>query len=145
MKKIFAAGVLSAALLAMTGGVSPAAAHGALAVGSTSDVAKDGIAMGTAINYDTASEARKTALEYCKNYKSAPKAALQCRIVGSFKDECYAISFDPKAGTPGAGWAIASSKAAAERRALENCKTTAGADRIQFCEITESKCDGDAK
>ena len=120
---------------------SPAGADGALAVGSTADVAKDGIAVGTSINYKTAAEARDAALKRCKDYKPAPKAAALCRSVGTFRGECYAVSFDPKPGTPGAGWAIASTKDLAEERALENCKTTAGADRQDACRIEESKCD----
>jgi hypothetical protein len=119
----------------------PASADGALAVGSTSDVAKDGIAVGTSINYKTAEEAREAALRRCRDYKPAPKAAAQCRSVGTFRGECYAVSFDPKAGTPGAGWAIASTKDNAEERALENCKATAGPGRADFCRIEESKCD----
>ncbi len=128
------------ALLALAG--SAARADGALAVGSTSDVAKDGIAIGTSINYKTGDEAEAAAMERCRNYKPAPKAAAQCRSVGSFKDECYAISFDPKEGTPGAGWAIASSKELAEQRAMANCQITAGEGRRDFCRIEESKCDG---
>jgi hypothetical protein len=120
---------------------SPAGAAGALAVGSTSDVSKDGIAVGTSINYDTAEQAREAALKRCREYKPAPKAAAMCQSVGTFKGECYAVSFDPKAGTPGAGWAIASTKDLAEERALENCKATAGASRREFCRIEESKCD----
>jgi hypothetical protein len=121
---------------------SPTLADGALAVGSTSDVAKDGIAVGTSINYKTPDEAEQAALKRCKDYKPAPKAAAQCRSVGTFKDECYAVSFDPKEGTPGAGWAIASTKALAEERALANCQITAGEGRRDFCRIEESKCDG---
>jgi Domain of unknown function (DUF4189) len=128
------------ALLAVAAS-SPAGAAGALAVGSTSDVSKDGIAVGTSINYDTAEEARSAALKRCREYKPAPKAAAMCQSVGTFKSECYAVSFDPKAGTPGAGWAIAATKALAEERALENCKATAGATRRDFCRIEESKCD----
>lgn len=129
------------ALLAAVAGSSPAGAAGALAVGSTSDVSKDGIAVGTSINYDTPEEARSAALKRCREYKPAPKAAAMCQSVGTFTGECYAVSFDPKAGTPGAGWAIASTKALAEERALENCKATAGATRRDFCRIEESKCD----
>ena len=121
---------------------SPTLADGALAVGSTSDVAKDGIAVGTSINYKTPDEAEQAALKRCKVYKPAPKAAAQCRSVGTFKGECYAVSFDPKEGTPGAGWAIASTKALAEERALANCQITAGEGRRDFCRIEESKCDG---
>jgi hypothetical protein len=120
---------------------SPARADGAVAVGSTSDVVKDGIAVGTSINYETADEALQAALRRCRDYKPAPKAAAQCRSVGTFHDECYAVSFDPKEGTPGAGWAIASTKALAEERALANCQVTAGESRRDSCRIEESKCD----
>ena len=130
------------ALLAAVAGSSPAGAAGALAVGSTSDVSKDGIAVGTSINYDTPEEARSAALKRCREYKPAPKAAAMCQSVGTFKSECYAVSFDPKAGTPGAGWAIAPTKELAEERALANCQVTAGEDRRDFCKIEESKCDG---
>jgi hypothetical protein len=120
---------------------TPAGADGALAVGSTADVAKDGIAVGTSINYKTADEAAEAALRRCRDYKPAPKAAAQCRSVGTFRGECYAVSFDPKAGTPGAGWAIAATKGQAEERAMANCQTTAGEGRRDFCRIEESKCD----
>jgi Domain of unknown function (DUF4189) len=120
---------------------SPAGADGALAVGSTGDVAKDGIAVGTSINYKTASEAEQASLKRCRDYKPAPKAAAQCRSVGTFRGECYAVSFDPKEGTPGAGWAIASTKALAEERPIANCQITAGDGRRDFCRIEESKCD----
>jgi Domain of unknown function (DUF4189) len=120
---------------------TPAGANGAIAVGSTANVIKDGIAIGTAINYQSADEAREAALKRCREYKPAPKAAALCLSVGTFKGECYAISFDPEPGTPGAGWAIAATKETAEDRALENCKTTAGASRQDFCKIAESKCD----
>jgi hypothetical protein len=111
----------------------------------TSSVTKDGVAFGTAINYGTEDEARAAALDYCRKYKSAPKAAAQCRVIGKFKDKCYAIAMDPKAGTPGAGWAIAADKPEAEDYALSNCKVTAGASRTEFCVVQESKCDGEKK
>ena len=120
---------------------APAVADGALAVGSTADVAKDGIAVGTSINYKTADEAAQAALKRCRDYKPAPKAAAQCRSVGTFRGECYAVSFDPKEGTPGAGWAIAATKARAEERANANCRLTAGEGRRDFCRIDLSRCD----
>lgn len=131
--------VAMVAMMAVAG--APARADGALAVGSTSDVAKDGIAVGTSINYKTADEAAQAALRRCRDYKPAPKAAAQCRSVGTFRGECYAVSFDPKEGTPGAGWAIAATKAQAEERAIANCQLTAGESRRDFCRIEESKCD----
>ena len=127
------------ALVAMAG--SAAYADGALAVGSTADVVNDGIAVGSSVNDPSAEEAEQTALEQCRGYQPAPKAAAQCRSVGTFKGECFAISFDPGDGTPGAGWAIAATKALAEQRAIANCQITAGEDRRDFCRIEDSGCD----
>ena len=73
--------------------------------------------------------------------KGAPKASDLCRVIATFHNECYAVSLDPKAGTPGAGWAIAADKETAEERALAHCKLTAGPDRAQYCEMSESNCD----
>src|SRR5712671_1709950 len=94
-------GCIFALLAAALAASPPAGAAGALAVGSTSDVSKDGIAVGTSINYDTAEEARAAALKRCREYKPAPKAAAMCQSVGTFKSECYAVSFDPKPGRLG--------------------------------------------
>src|SRR5262249_51765093 len=88
-----------------------AGAEGALAVGSTGNVAEDGLAIGTAVNYKTREEAVSTALEYCRNYKPAPRSAESCQLIGSFTRECYALAYDPQAGTPGAGWAFGPSAA----------------------------------
>jgi hypothetical protein len=120
---------------------SPVRADGALAVGSTADVVRDGIAVGSSINYKTADEAVAAAMERCRDFKPAPKAAASCQSVGTFRGECYAVTFDPKPGTPGAGWAIAPTKELAEQRAMQNCKITAGSTRAEFCKLEESKCD----
>jgi hypothetical protein len=134
---------LSVALTAIVLGLLPAPAwsEGALAVGSTGNVTKDGIAFGTAVNYGSSAAARDAALEKCRGYKSAPKAAAQCRLIGAFHRECWAIAMDPKPGTPGAGWAVASDKATAEQRALDACRATAGAGRTEFCEADSADCD----
>ena len=81
-----------------------------------------------------------TAVFMCTLF-GAPLAAARCQLVGAFKSECYGIAMDPKAGTPGAGWAIAATKTMAEQRAIDNCKETAGSDRREFCEVAEAKCD----
>jgi len=133
--------LLAIVAMAALAGSSPAAGDGAIAVGSTASVVKDGIAVGTAINYDSADEALAAALRRCHDFEPAPRAAAQCRSVGTFRGECYAISFDPEEGTPGAGWAIAATKELAEERALANCQITAGESRRAFCRIEESKCD----
>jgi Domain of unknown function (DUF4189) len=134
---------LSVALAAIVLGLLPAPAwsEGALAVGSTGNVTKDGIAFGTAVNYGSSEAARSAAMEKCRGYQSAPKAAAQCRVVGTFRRECWAIAMDPKPGTPGAGWAVASDKPTAQQRALDACRTTAGAGRTEFCEADSADCD----
>ena len=119
----------------------PAGAAGALAVGSTSDVVGDGIAVGSSVNYPSIDEAREAAIQSCHGYARAPKAASACAAIGTFHGECYAVSYDPKPGTPGAGWAIAASKDLAEERALESCQAAAGPTRRDQCRIAESKCD----
>jgi Domain of unknown function (DUF4189) len=125
--------------------LAPIAAHafGALAVGQTASVAKDGIAMGTSWGHETAEKAGNLALEYCHKWKDkgAPVAAKQCRVIATFHNECYAVSLDPKPGTPGAGWAIAADKETAQARAVAHCKLTAGSDRERYCEVSESNCD----
>jgi len=141
MTKTIAAG----ALLLVVGFALPADAAGALAVGTTANVAKDGIAFGTAWNYESEAKARDVALDNCKKFKGAARAVRQCRLVGSFDGECYAISMDPKVGTPGAGWAIAATKALAEARATDNCRAAAGRGRTEFCKVTESNCDSAKK
>jgi len=120
---------------------SRADAEGALAVGSTGNVAKDGIAVGTAVNYKTREEAVATALERCRNYKQAPRSAETCQLVDTFTRECYALAYDPQPGTSGAGWAFGPSGAAAEHRALAACQIAAGKERAQYCAIKETKCD----
>jgi Domain of unknown function (DUF4189) len=122
----------------------PSAAEGALAVGTSGDVAADGIAIGDAINEATPEEAAASALAYCRgknNHKTAPNAVPHCQIVGAFRRQCDAYALDPANKTPGAGWAIAATKDAAESQALANCQTAAGASRSQFCKVIASRCD----
>jgi hypothetical protein len=116
-------------------------AEGALAVGASGNVAKDGIALGGAIDKPTKQAAIDQALETCRRYDGAPKMAALCRIVGTFTRECFATAYDPKSGTPGVGWAIGPDKATAEERALAACQATAGASRRKFCKGSQSFCD----
>jgi hypothetical protein len=135
-------GILAAAIwLAVHGMTSPAQAEGALAIGSSGNFAKDGFAVGGAINKATKQDAIDQALATCHKYEGAPKMAAICRIVATFTRECFAINFDPKPGTPGVGWAVGPTKEAAEERALAACQTTAGAARRKFCKLEQSFCD----
>jgi hypothetical protein len=130
----------------LTGAVMLTAAHaargeGAIAVGSSGNFAKDGFAFGGAINKPTKDAAREQALATCRKYDGAPKMAEVCRVISTFNRECYALSFDPKPGTPGVGWAIAADKETAEERAQAACEATAGATRRSFCKVNQSFCD----
>jgi hypothetical protein len=134
--------VVGAILLAAVQGMTPVArAEGALAVGASGNFAKDGFAVGGAIDKATKQDAIDQALATCRKYEGAPKMAAICRIVATFRRECFAINFDPKPGTPGVGWAVGPTKAAAEERALAACQTTAGAARRKFCKLEQSFCD----
>ncbi|HEY4820999.1 MAG TPA: DUF4189 domain-containing protein, partial [Xanthobacteraceae bacterium] len=133
--------MVGAILLAAVQGMTPVArAEGALAVGASGNFAKDGFAVGGAIDKATKQDAIDQALAPCRKYEGAPKMAAICRIVATFRRECFAINFDPKPGTPGVGWAVGPTKAAAEERALAACQTTAGAARRKFCKLEQSFC-----
>jgi hypothetical protein len=135
--------VLLQIAFALTNSASNAA--GALAIGSTGDVAKYGIAVGTAVGYSSENEANEHALASCRAFQTSSQAVRQCKIVSTFHGECHSEATDPKSGTPGYGWAIASTKQQADERALANCRATAGADRQRFCVLDmkpdEKQCD----
>jgi len=135
---IAAGAVLGLAVHALT----PAAlAEGAIAIGASGNFAKDGFAFGAAINKSSTDEASQEALGTCKEKEDAPKMAQICRVVMTFSQECYALAFDPKPGTPGVGWAISDDKVKAQERAQKNCEVTAGPGRRDFCKVNESGCD----
>jgi hypothetical protein len=117
-----------------------AAAEGAMALGVTGNITKDGYAIGININSSSETEARDAALKYCKSHGS-DVARAKCEIFATFHGQCAAEAEDPQPGTPGAGWAIAADKAAAEKMAMTNCLATAG-DRGSFCKVVTSVCDG---
>jgi hypothetical protein len=119
-----------------------AAAEGAMALGVTGNITKDGYAIGININSGSEAEARDAALKYCQSHGS-DVARAKCEIFATFRDQCAAEAEDPKPGTPGAGWAIAADKAAAEKMAMTNCLATAG-DRGSFCKVVTSVCDGNS-
>lgn len=134
-------------LLAMTAAVvREARADGALALGIPANVAKDGFSYGWAYDHPSTNAAKEAALKACKtNDEGSSQAKKLCRIYDSFVGRCAAIAMDPKAGTPGVGWAIDDDRAGSEKSALANCKVTAGEDREDFCEISRSICDGEKK
>ena len=115
-----------------------APAEGALAVGVTGNVGADGVAVGGAYDSPTRDAAIATALDTCRKQPNIPKAVAQCKLVGTFTKQCYAAAFDPKSGTPGAGWAIGADTATAKKQALAKCQATAGAARTKYCKVDAS-------
>ena len=117
-------------------------ADAALAVGLPPDVAKQGIAMGYALNHATKEAAQAEALKRCREFRDAPQATRDlCKIVENFRDRCVAIALDPEVGTTGLGWSVAKKQEMAEEIAMEKCVDTAGKKRRDFCRITFTRCD----
>src|SRR5262245_48588343 len=129
---------LAAATLALSGR-ERAWAEGALAVGTTGDVVRHGIAFGVAV--DVAKEvAEEIAVKRCRTFK-ARQAADRCRVVATFSGECFAIAYDPTPGTPGAGWGIGPDQLAANQKAVAMCEQSAGAARKGHCQVERHGCD----
>jgi hypothetical protein len=126
-------------LLFLLSGLGSASAIGALAIGVTGDIAKDGYSLGATVNHDNEASARKAALDWCNTHGSK-KTQGKCKVVEVFRNQCVAESLDPKVGTPGAGWAIGPDRATAENRATEICKASAGRSRRDFCRIEFYEC-----
>jgi Domain of unknown function (DUF4189) len=126
-------------------------ADGAVAIGLPSNVARDGFAVGHQVNAPDLETARKGAVAGCqKSIGASDKTKTLCKVVATFQNQCFAVAIDPKDGTPGVGWAIEENSALAEKEAVAQCRTTAGADREQFCVVMRDKgknvdCDGNAK
>ncbi len=98
-----------AVLLAFSLAVPPPAAlaEGAVAIAEPRDVAKDGYSSGISYNYGNVSGAEERALQECRNSRDAsPETRKLCKVVRTFRNQCVPSALDPKAGTPGAGWAI---------------------------------------
>jgi Domain of unknown function (DUF4189) len=125
---------------------SLAVAEGALAIGLPNDVTKNGVALGWNANSATSAEATQKAMANCQNVQnSTPAARSLCAIVGSFHDQCVAGAENPKAGTPGVGWAVAADKNTAEQQALTMCKMKSPPAQQADCKVLTSGCDGSGK
>jgi tetratricopeptide (TPR) repeat protein len=116
-------------------------AEGAIAVGSSGNIAKDGLAFSGVANKSTKQEAIDITVKACRQYSGAPRAAVLCKSVATFAEQCFAIAEDPKGGTPGAGWATGVDFATATKKALDLCRSTAGPSRSAFCELEGADCD----
>jgi hypothetical protein len=123
----------------LLGGGLRAWADGAVAVGTTGDVVKDGIAFGRAVN-ESKEAAAESALRNCRTFH-ARAAADRCKVVATFSGECFAIAYDPKPGTPGAGWGVGANQFLANQKAIAMCEETAGSARRGQCEVATGGCD----
>src|SRR5262245_22221217 len=115
---------LTGALLLTAVALGAAAAHAdaALAVGQPGDVAKQGVAVGWAVDYPNKAAAEAEALTRCRAFGDAPQATRDlCRIVESFRDTCLAVALDPDRGTTGVGWGVHKNREWAEDAAMEKC------------------------
>ena len=136
-------GAFSALVVGALVGANDSRADGALAVGIPPDVAKQGLAMGYALNYATSEAAQEVALKRCREFRDAPQATRdQCKIVEKFSKRCVAVALDQDSGTTGLGWSVARSQEAAEGGAMEKCAETSGRKRQEFCRVTLTSCDG---
>jgi hypothetical protein len=134
--------LLGAAVLAATafaGAAPPARADGAIAIGSTGDVVRDGIAFGQVVD-EPKEAASETALQHCRSFK-ARAAAERCKVVVTFSRQCYAVAYDPEPGTPGAGWGVAPDDLEAMQKAVSMCEEAAGPARKGYCQVVRSGCD----
>lgn len=135
-------GVAACAAAVLLGAGPRAWADGALAVGSTGDVVRDGIAFGMVVD-EPKERAAGEAIRRCRTFQ-ARAAAERCKVVATFRGECFAVAYDPQPGTPGAGWGIGPDQAAANRKAIAMCEGTAGPGRKGFCQVESAGCDGQA-
>jgi hypothetical protein len=146
MRSWTAVGVTALAIgLAGSGGCMAA---GAIAVGEPAEIAKDGVAIFTYVNANSAEEAKQKALEGCRGLPNAPTTSTAlCKVVATFENQCVAQSLDPENGTPGFGWAMARNSRLAKEQALSSCRDTAGPTRQDKCVIGPKDlwCDGSAK
>jgi uncharacterized protein DUF4189 len=131
------AAVIASAALAGAGSV--AWADGAVAMGSTGDVVRDGIAFGSTVN-EGKDQAPQTAIERCRSFE-ARAAAERCKVVATFNGQCFAVAYDPQPGTPGAGWGVGVDQLAANQKAVAMCEQAAGSARKGFCQVRSWGCD----
>jgi hypothetical protein len=119
-----------------------AVADGAVAVWTTGDVARYGIAFGMVVN-EPKEKAAEIALARCRAFVkgSSREATAQCRIMATFSRRCFAVAYDPNPGTPGAGWGVGNDQIDANLAAMKMCEATAGPGRARFCQVESGACD----
>ena len=154
MKSSLIVGLSGFAVILLTS--HQAGAAGALAEGIAPGGVAKGYEIAYRVNQASAEQARSDALAQCKKGQERlasgrppdaanARARARCAIVINFENKCLAVALDPKDATPGAGWATASTQKDADDEALARCRSVAGADRRDFCKVTNQACDGTAK
>jgi Domain of unknown function (DUF4189) len=119
----------------------PVWAWGAVAVGATGDLAKGGFAFGGAVDQPSEDAAKTAAVGVCRKFEGAPKMAASCKVIRTFRHQCYSLVFDPQPGMPGTAWAFAADRSRAERQAMAGCRKSAGVGRRKFCKLNQTYCD----
>jgi hypothetical protein len=141
--------ILGLAALALVAAATerPCSAAGATAIALPSDISKQGVSIYTHVNSATPSEAKTKALDGCRKQADSDALRALCKVVATFSNQCVAQAFDPQAGTPGFGWALAGDSVSAKNQALANCRDTAGPTRQDACVVPSNGlwCDGRAK
>lgn len=134
---------IGATMLAALLCTQPVFAWGALAVGDTGDVPRDGITAGWATKFQTREKAEEFAMTRCREQGMRPEAVEACKIVATFVGKCVAVAWDKEPHMPGWGWSVQDTKQAAEVAAREACKVRAGEERQKYCVLVASACDPD--
>jgi hypothetical protein len=75
------------------------------------------------------------AIEACRSTSDAkndPTLRGLCKLIQKFKNRCGTDAMDPKAGTPGVGWAVAATSQKAEAEALAKCRAQREPDGVML-------------
>lgn len=124
-------------------GLDRAGADGALAVSQIGDIAKQGVAIGWAVDHGSKQAAQTEAMARCRAFPDAPQATREaCRIVETFTDRCLAVALDAAAGTTGVGWGVQKNRDWAEEEAMERCAEASAPKRRESCRVALIRCDG---
>lgn len=122
MRALVAAALLLATAALMVATLNTARANGALAIGACG-------AYGQAFDFQSADEARKSALANCSGQ--------DCRVVTTVKGGCAALAVDFTSGCGAHGWGTAAKLGSAQNVALKGCYRDGGKEcviRTFFCD-----------
>jgi hypothetical protein len=119
-----------------------AEAAGALALGMTDNLARDGVGITGLPNQPDRETAVREALKSCKESADSPAAGAACKIVATFSGQCFAFS-GAKRGKDlvSVGWGVAPSEKAATTKAIALCRKNAPKRYRSLCAPGFSSCD----